>query len=183
MHPAFYGWWKHARAHHENGHFGAEASCSPPCGGGPEGRRGPHSHHEHRGRHGHGPESHDFGGASWDDGGGQAFGVRRPLRFLAHKLDLDDNQVGDIARILGDLKTERAQADVDQRRTIAAFADALEGASFDTTRADEGGKLRVESAERVRGAVVTALAKIHGVLSEEQRKRFAYLIRTGVISV
>src|SRR5689334_11293210 len=34
-----------------------------------------------------------------DEGAG-AFGVRRPLRFLAHKLQLDDAQVAQLARIL-----------------------------------------------------------------------------------
>jgi len=50
-----------------------------------------------------------------DDGdqegfGGGAFGVRRPLRFLAYKLELDERQVSELARILDELKTERAQA-------------------------------------------------------------------------
>ncbi|MEO0813132.1 MAG: hypothetical protein AAFY60_09740, partial [Myxococcota bacterium] len=44
---------------------------------------------------------------------GPGFGVRRPLRFMAHRLDLDDEQVGVLAAILNDLKTERAQAAVD----------------------------------------------------------------------
>ena len=42
-----------------------------------------------------------------EEGGG--FGIRRPLRFLAHKLDLDAGQVAALARILDELKTERAQ--------------------------------------------------------------------------
>src|SRR5262249_58146174 len=72
------------------------------------------------------------GGCSWespgeemDDDFGAGFGVRRPLRFLAHRLRLDDKQVAELARILDELKTERAQAEVDRRRTLSAFADAL----------------------------------------------------------
>ena len=38
------------------------------------------------------------------------FGVRRPLRFLAYKLQLDPRQVGELAAILNELKTERVQA-------------------------------------------------------------------------
>ena len=49
-----------------------------------------------------------------EDHFGSGFGVRRPLRFLAHKLELDDRQIGELARILDELKTERAQAEVDR---------------------------------------------------------------------
>jgi Spy/CpxP family protein refolding chaperone len=118
-----------------------------------------------------------------DDFGFGSFGVRRPLRFLTHKLDLDDRQVAEVARILDELKTERAQAEVDRRRTVAAFADALAGDTFDTAKADEGGQLRVQSAERVRDAVLKALRQIHAVLNAEQRVRLAYLIRTGTLTV
>src|SRR5688572_7418752 len=92
--------------------------------------------------HGHGEFRHGPGrGSGWgwggdmgrgfgdDEGGG--FGVRRPLRFLAHKLELDDKQVAQLARILDELKTERAQVAVDDRRTLSDFADALAGEQFD----------------------------------------------------
>jgi Spy/CpxP family protein refolding chaperone len=118
-----------------------------------------------------------------DDFGGGGFGVRRPLRFLAHKLDLDEKQVTEMARILDALKTERAQAEVDRRRTLSAFADAVSGEAFDAAKATEGGDLRVASAARVRDAVLTALREIHAVLNPDQRLRLAYLIRTGTLSV
>ena len=143
--------------------------------------------------HGHGFfwRGHRHEGRSWggpgeemdDDFGAGGFGVRRPLRFLAHKLDLDDRQVAELARILDELKTERAQAAVDDRRTVAAFADALGLEKFDEARAKEGGDLRVKSAEKLRDAVVKALGKIHGVLDKDQRTELAYLIRTGVLSI
>jgi hypothetical protein len=109
--------------------------------------------------------------------------VRRPLRFLAHKLELSEAQVPELARILDELKTERAQAEVDNRRTVTAFADALEGATFGEARAREGGDLRVKSAERLRDAVTHALSRIHAMLDDDQRKRLSYLIRTGVVSL
>jgi Spy/CpxP family protein refolding chaperone len=118
-----------------------------------------------------------------DDDALGGFGVRRPLRFLAHKLDLDDRQVTELARILDELKTERAQAEVDRRRTLSAFADALTPDAFDDAKAGEGGELRVKSAERLRGAVLTALKRIHAVLNPDQRARLAYLIRTGTLAV
>jgi len=137
-----------------------------------------------------GPGGAFFGGRGHGDGGGRfggdeggPFGVRRPLRFLAHKLDLSESQIADLARILDELKTERAQAEVDHRRTVAAFADALEGEAFGEARAKEGGELRVRAAERLRDAVATALSRIHALLDDEQRKRFAYLVRTGVVSL
>ena len=135
---------------------------------------------------GRGPRGRSWGGPAdeMDDepfGGG--FGVRRPLRFLAHKLDLDDRQVAELARILDELKTERAQAEVDRRRTVSAFADALAGDAFDDAKATEGGALRVQSAERLRDAVLKALRQIHAVLNSEQRVRLAYLIRTGALAV
>ncbi len=109
--------------------------------------------------------------------------MRRPLRFLAYKLELDEKQVGDLARILNELKTERAQAEVDGRRTTAAFADAVGGGAFDEGKANEGADLRVKSAERLKNAVTKALREIHAVLSDEQRQRLAYLIRTGVVTL
>ena len=116
-----------------------------------------------------------------EEGGG--FGVRRPLRFLAYKLGLDDRQVAELARILDELKTERAQAAVDDRRTLADFADALAGEGFDAARAGSGGDRRVESARKLRDAVVRALHQIHALLNPEQRSLLAYLIRTGVLVV
>ena len=109
--------------------------------------------------------------------------MRRPLRFLAYKLGLDERQVSELARVLNELKTERAQAEVDRRRTVAALADAVAGTSFDAGKAQEGGSLRVASAERLREAVIKALQEIHGLLDDDQRKRLAYLIRTGTLVI
>jgi len=63
---------------------------------------------------------------------------------------LNEQQVTELANILHDLKTERAQAEVDDRRTLGAFADAISGESFDEGRAKEGGELRTKSADRLR---------------------------------
>jgi len=111
------------------------------------------------------------------------FGVRRPLRFLAHRLELTDTQVTALARVLDELKTERAQAAVDGRRTLADFADSLGGETFDASKAQAAGDRRVKSAERLREAVQTALREIHALLTPEQRGKLAYLIRTGALSM
>ena len=170
MHPAMVSWWR-AR------HAGCGESEGGGCGPGWAGSR------QWAGGWGRGGS----GGGS-DDGdqegfGGGAFGVRRPLRFLAYKLELDERQVSELARILDELKTERAQAAVDDRRTVADFADALSGEAFDAARAGAGGDRRVESARKLRDAVVRALQQIHAMLNPEQRARLAYLIRTGVLVV
>ena len=118
-----------------------------------------------------------------EEGFGAGFGVRRPLRFLAHKLELDEKQVVLLARILDELKTERAQAAVDDRRTLAEFADALAGEQFDSTKAAAAGDRRVESNKRLRETLVRALQQIHAMLNPEQRERLAHLIRTGILTV
>ncbi len=160
MYPGMMGWWKAQRANH----CGSERACHP---GGGEG-----------GWHGHfAAGGHDSG----DPGG--AFGVRRPLRFLAYKLELNDKQVAELARILDDLKVERAQAAVDDRRTTAAFADAMTAAAFDAEVVEKAAAQRVQSAERLKAAVTKALARIHALLDGEQREGFAYLVRTGALTI
>lgn len=111
------------------------------------------------------------------------FGVRRPLRFLAYKLDLNEKQITELARILDELKTERAQAEVDDRRALAEFSDAVGGETFDSSKASSAGERRVQSAAKVRDTLINALQQIHALLSPEQRQRLAYLIRTGVLAV
>jgi Spy/CpxP family protein refolding chaperone len=114
---------------------------------------------------------------------GASFGVRRPLRFLAWKLDLDEKQASELAKILADLKTERAQADVEARRTASALADLASAAEFDVAKAKEAADLKVKSAERVSAALVAALSRLHALLDPDQRERLAYLVRTGVVQL
>jgi len=157
MHPGMMWWWKNARRQG----FGREGAYAGEGGW----QAGP------------------WRGGPGDDFGSGSFGVRRPLRFLAYKLNLSEEQVSQLAKILDELKTERAQAAVDDRRTVAAFADAIGLDAFDEARAREGGDLRVKSAERLRDAVIKALGRIHAVLDSGQRAQLAYLIRTGVLSL
>ena len=162
MHPGMMAWWKWKHsAHHGHAHCGAGTCPS-----------------------GEGAEAYAGGGDAFDaDYGGGSFGVRRPLRFLAHKLDLDDKQVGDLAHVLSELKTERAQAAVDHRRTVAGFADVIASEAFDEARAGAVAAERVKSAERLRDALVKALGRIHAILKPDQRAKLAYLIRTGALTL
>jgi Spy/CpxP family protein refolding chaperone len=159
MHSHLWSWRRARRAIEKCGGYRGWPACHP---------------HEHFG----GGEEGFAGGF-----GGGGFGVRRPLRFLAYKLDLDEHQVTELARILSELKTERAQAEVDRRRTVSAFAEALGRDVFDAAKAGEGGDLRVQSAQRLREAVLKALSQIHAILNPEQRLRLAYLIRTGTLEI
>jgi Spy/CpxP family protein refolding chaperone len=144
-------------------------------------RQGACGAHAGAGRGGEGFSFHPGGGD--DFGGAGAFGVRRPLRFLAYRLNLNETQVEELAKILDELKTERAQAAVDDRRVTSGFADALGLDQFDATKAADAGALRVKSAERLRDAVLKALARMHTVLDSQQRAQLAYLIRTGTLSI
>ena len=168
MHGHVMSWWR-ARHEGDNGSGCGSWSCGP-------------GESRHGGRHGHG---HGYGGGEDEaEGfGGGPFGVRRPLRFLAYKLELDEKQVAELARLLDDLKTERAQGEVDRRRSLSGFADAVAGPTFDATRAKESAALRVATAERLRDAVTSALERLHALLDNDQRERLAYLIRTGVLSL
>src|SRR5262249_42105483 len=100
MHPSLWAWRRARRAFPGCGSFSMREGC---------------------GSRGHPWGSPDDEGY---EGGAGGFGIRRPLRFLTHKLGLDERQAAALARILDELKTERAQAEVDRRRTVAAFADA-----------------------------------------------------------
>lgn len=173
MHPGFYGWWKRGHAAH---------GCGPSEAWAGREADGPHHHGPPWARH-FGPDGPGarFGGDGDDAGAG--FGVRRPLRFLAHKLDLKEAQVEALAAILNDLKTERAQASVDNRRRIGALADTLEGEAFDAAKAAAIGGEQTKTEERLQNAITTALGRIHAMLEPEQRKRLAYLLRTGVLSI
>ena len=116
--------------------------------------------------------------------GHAAFGsgsVRRPLRFLAWKLELSEPQVARFAAIINELKTERAQAAVDDRRALTLLAEAAGGETFDATRAAEASRLRVESATRLQQRVTDSLAAMHAVLEAEQRARLATLLQTGTL--
>jgi len=157
MQPGFYYRWK--RSQEDRGGEERVSAC------GREGWR------RHRRSHGHsGVQT-------------SGFGVRRPLRYMAHRLDLDDEQIDVLAGILNVLKTERAQARLDEQRSIAGIADAVEGEDFDKVRAAEALSARVEAAERLKEEVLTTLEKTHEMLDPEQRKRLAYLLRSGQLTI
>jgi hypothetical protein len=147
-----------------------------------------HCHPHHQSHHGCGcgpqrsfdrTEHHHWSG---DDPSG-GFGVRRPLRFLAWKLNLSESQVAEFAAIINGLKTERAQAAVDDRRALALLAEAATSETFDAAKAGEASALRTKAEQRLQERVVDALGRMHALLDADQRGRLAYLLRTGTLSM
>ena len=160
----------------EHGHHKRHSKCRP------EGRRG-HGHGP-RGPHRHGPKGHRGGPSHWKNKiMSTAFGVQRPLRYLAHKLELSREQMEQLVGIVDDMRTERAQQDVDNRRAQKSFAEAMTGAEFNQEQAEAAAAARVASEERVQSTVITAMQEVHALLTEEQRGRFAMLIRRGAITL
>jgi Spy/CpxP family protein refolding chaperone len=174
MYPGFLHWWKEAQRHGGGGCCEARAGCGPGGGRHRAGGRGD--------EHAHGGHDNHEAWAAGEDGGG-SFGVRRPLRFMAWKLELNEAQVEQLASILADLKTERAQAAVDHRRSVGLFADVLDGDAFDGDKATRGAESRVQTAEKLKAAVLVALQRTHAMLEPEQRKALAYLLRSGQLTI
>ena len=163
----------------------AFAHGSGPCG--PHSWK--HGHHKHwkRSRSGPGDEhqSHSRGGHHGHHGhwGRGPWGVRRPLRFMARQLDLDESQVAELAAILDDLKMQRAQARLDRRRAVSVFADVFLEDTFDAERVKEACSSRADSERAVEEAVAKALERTFALLDEEQRKRLSYLLRSEGLTI
>ena len=114
----------------------------------------------------------------------RAIGFRRQVRCLPRpQLDLDEKQITALMRILDELKTEGAQAEVDDRRATAEFADAVEGEAFDGSKASNAGERRVQMRAAARSTDSRAPGNPRARSTTEQRQRLAYLIRSGVLSV
>ena len=157
MHPGFYHRWKRSQEERQGEQWASA------CGRAGWGR--------------HGPSARRSAYHASD------FGVRRPLRYMAHKLDLDDEQIDALAAILNKIKTERAQARLDEQRSIAGIADAVDRDDFDGEAAAKALDLRVTAAERLKEEVLDTLRKTHAMLDSEQRKRLAYLLRSGQLTI
>src|SRR5262249_43416211 len=87
MHPGMLYWWKTRRG---GGSCYAYADCGPSAD--------VYGHPRERGRHRGDRHVEMFVSHHEGDLGAGAFGVRRPLRFLAYKLELDEHQVAELAR-------------------------------------------------------------------------------------
>lgn len=108
---------------------------------------------------------------------GLDFGVRRPLRFLRDRLDLDEVQTRELATILDRLKVARRQAQLDAERTLVDVADVLrQETTPDEASIAEALAPRNESQQALQTEVSAALHAFARVLDPDQRREFAYLL-------
>ena len=114
---------------------------------------------------------------------GGSFGVRRPLRYLSYRLDLDEEQVRRIAAILDVLKTEREQAALDEARTVTEIATLVPHQELTVDALREALAPRVAAAERMQLAVARAANDIADALDDDQRHEFAYLLNAKSFSL
>lgn len=119
-------------------------------------------------------KSHAF---SWHTG--PMFGVRRPLRYLAWKLELTDEQTRQLVEVLDRLKTAYAQAKLDRDRSTSDIAAVFAGESFAADRMEAALDARTASTRALNTELGVAIRRIFDVLSEAQRQEFAYLLRSG----
>ncbi len=118
---------------------------------------------------------------SWHSG--PMFGIRRPLRHLSWKLELDEDQVREMADILARLKTARAQTRVDREASVNDLAQAFGSEGFDEEKAAEAIERRKTSVAGQEDSVLKALRRIHEILDADQRAEFAYQLRSGSLEL
>jgi len=123
----------------------------------------------------HGNRNHSM--FSWSSG--PTFGIRRPLRHLAWKLNLSEAQVRDVVDVLDRLKTAYNQARLDQDRSTSDVAAAFSQAEFDADRVTAALASRTRATEVLNADLLAATRRIFELLNEEQRREFAYLLRSG----
>ena len=114
---------------------------------------------------------------SWSSG--PTFGVRRPLRHLAWKLNLSETQVRDIVDVLDRLKTAYNQARLDQDRSTSEVAAVFSATEFNSERVSSALSTRTRATEVLNQELLGAVRRIFELLNEEQRREFAYLLRSG----
>jgi hypothetical protein len=110
---------------------------------------------------------------------GPMFGVRRPLRHLAWKLNLNEAQLRDVVDVLDRLKTAYSQARLDQDRSTSEVAAVFSAPEFDGDRVSSALAMRTRASDVLNQELLTAVRRIFELLNEDQRHEFAYLLRSG----
>jgi hypothetical protein len=101
------------------------------------------------------------------------------MRYLAWKLDLSDEQSREIVAVLDRLKTAYSQSKLDRDRSLSQIADAFGGSTYDADGVDAALSARTDSARVLNTELGTALRRMFEILTESQRRDFAYLLRSG----
>ena len=110
---------------------------------------------------------------------GPTFGMRRPLRHLAWKLNLNETQLRDIVDVLDRLKTAYNQARLDQDRSTSEIAAAFSEPAFNGDRVSSALGMRTHASDVLNQELLSAVRRIFELLNEDQRQEFAYLLRSG----
>jgi Spy/CpxP family protein refolding chaperone len=104
------------------------------------------------------------------------FAVKRPLRFLIHKLDLTEEQTMVVADVISDFRIERDQADVDRRRAKKALVRAFDEDEFDDEIARDALEQQLQAQRAVSDSFLQSLQRIHAVLEPAQRTKLGFLL-------
>lgn len=160
----------HGRWHHRYGGCGPHGACGPAdCGPGGS-WRGPFG----GGRY---PRGFDMGGdgtpGGYDDGGPMM------LRGLFSSLGTTPGQERVVVDALRELKGAVKKAAEERAKSAKQVAEALRGDDFKTEHMGEAFVHLDAGAEAVRDAGFSALAKIHAVLDQGQRRILADVIARG----
>lgn len=130
------------------------------------------------GARGFGPGS--FRGRGW--GGRGRWGSRFFLSVLLDRLDTTPAQEKVIVGALDELRDAARAQRSEVGKTRVDVAAAVRSPSFDETRLGELFARHDTAIESMRKAAVGAIGKIHAVLDDSQRERFADLIEAGPIA-
>jgi hypothetical protein len=101
------------------------------------------------------------------------------MRHLFEALDTSPGQEKEIRSAFDELLDEARAMRKEANDSRADVAQALRGAFFDETRMGELFARHDDGLDKLRRAVVGALARVHAVLDENQRTRLADLIEKG----
>jgi len=85
--------------------------------------------------------------------------------------------------VLNQLKTERDQAALDEKRTVASVAVLLENGTPTLDEVREALQGRVASAEQLREETAKAVVAISDFLDQDQREEFINLLLTGSVTL
>ncbi len=110
---------------------------------------------------------------------GPTFGMRRPLRHLAWKLNLTEAQLREIVEVLDALKTAYSQARLDQDRSTSEIAAVFSTPEFNAERVSTALATRTQASDVLNQELLRAVRRIFEVLNADQRQEFAYLLRSG----
>lgn len=137
-------------------------------------RGGPGDHHDRPQHHHHGPPRHPPPPEPMERG---IFTGRRPLRFLARQLQLNEQQFASVSRFLQEYKIARSLAEADLCKAHLLLGDALQKDGFSTANAEKSQHLQEQAWKTLSQAKIKAIKAIHSLLNEHQRELFAGLVR------